>query len=122
MADSKQYIVLKQERGTVLISEDVITTIIENAVKDVVGVVGLSTKPESDIAEKVGRKGWSKGIRITVTEDNTLSVDCNINILYGQSVVSIAEAVQNAISSALESVTAVNTATINVNVCGIVRQ
>lgn len=122
MAENKQYIAQQQEQGTVLISEDVITTIIENAVKDVEGIVGLSVKPGADIADMIGKKSWGKGIKIVIAEDNTLSVDCNVNIGYGQSVVSIAIAVQNAVSSALESATGVRVAAVNVNVCGIIRQ
>lgn len=122
MAENKQYITQKQERGTVLISEDVITTIIQHAVQEVEGVVDLNTKPGSDIADMIGKKSWGKGIKIFIADDNSLSVDCNINIGYGQSVVTIATAVQNAINSALESVTGVNITAINVNVCGIIRQ
>ena len=122
MADNKQYITQKQDRGNVLISEDVISIIIQNAVKDVEGVVDLSVKPGSDIADKIGKKTWGKGIKITVAEDNSLSIDCNINIGYGQNVVAIAKTVQEAINSALESVMGVKVTSINVNVCGIIRQ
>lgn len=122
MADNKQYITQKQDRGTVLISEDVISIIIQNAVKDVEGVVDLSVKPGSEIADKIGKKTWGKGIKITVAEDNSLSIDCNINIGYGQNVVTIAKTVQEAINSALESVMGVKVTSINVNVCGIIRQ
>lgn len=122
MAENKQYITQAQERGNVLISEDVIATIIENAVKDVEGVVGLSVKPGADIADMIGKKTWGKGIKITITEENELSVDCNINIGYGQSVVAVAKSVQDAITGALESATGVNVNAVNINVCGIIRQ
>ena len=39
MAEYKQYITHAQENGNVLISEDVIATIVEHAVADVDGVV-----------------------------------------------------------------------------------
>ena len=45
MADNKQYVTQVQENGTVLISEDVITTIVMHAVEEVEGVVCLSAKP-----------------------------------------------------------------------------
>ena len=122
MAENKQYITQQQERGTILISEDVIATIIENAVKDVEGIVGLSVKPGADIADMIGKKSWGKGIKIIVAEDNTISVDCNVNVGYGQSVVSIANAVQDAVTSALESATGVSVTAVNINVCGIIRQ
>ena len=122
MAENKQYISQAQERGNVLISEDVIATIIENAIKDVEGVVGLSVKPGADIADMIGKKAWGKGIKITISDDNALSVDCNVNIGYGQSVVSVAKSVQDAVTGALESATGVNVSAVNINVCGIIRQ
>ena len=121
MAENKQYITNQQERGSVLISEDVIATIIENAVKDVEGVVGLSVKPGADIADMIGKKNWGKGIKISIAEDNSISVDCNLNVGYGQSVVAVAKAVQDAISAALESATGVLVSAVNINVCGIIR-
>jgi len=122
MADNKQYITQMQSNGSVMISEDVIATIIEHAVHEVEGVVGLSTKPGADIAELIGRKNWGKGMKITIAENNELRVDCNVIVVYGQSVVTVAKAVQDAICGALESMTGVKVAGVNVNICGISAQ
>lgn len=122
MADNKQYITQVQENGNVLISEDVIASIVVNAVSDVEGIVGLSVKPGSDIVEKIGKKAWAKGIKIIISQDNELSIDCNVNIGYGQSVVTVAKSVQEAVSSAVESTAGVKVTAVNVNVCGIIRQ
>ncbi len=122
MAESKQYIVQKQDNGSVQISEDVIASIVANAVGEVEGVVGLSTKPGADIADMIGKKNWGKGIKISIAENDTLTIDCNINVGYGQSVVAVAKSVQEAINSAVESATGVKITAINVNVCGIIRQ
>ena len=119
MAENKQYITQSQENGSVFISEDVLTTIVAHAVEEVEGVVGLNTKPGADIVEMIGKKNWGKGLKITVAEANTLSVDCNITIAYGQSVVSVAKAVQDSVTNALESMAGVKIDAVNVNVCGI---
>ena len=122
MAESKQYITQMQENGSVLISEDVIMTIVAHAIEEVEGVVGLNMKPGSDIIELIGKKGWGKGLRITIADDDSLVIDCNITVAYGQSVVAVAGAVQESVSNALESMAGVKINAINVNVCGIVRQ
>ena len=122
MAENKQYITQAQERGNVLISEDVIATIIENAIKDVEGVVGLSVKPGADIADMIGKKSWAKGLKITISQDNSLSIDCNVNVGFGQNVVAVAKSVQDAVVAAIESTAGVKVTAINVNVCGIIRQ
>ena len=122
MADNKQYITQIQDHGTVMISEDVITTIVAHTIAEVEGVAGLSTKPGADIAEMIGKKNWGKGMKITICEDDTLRVECNLILSYGQSVVAVAKAVQEAVTSALESTTGEKVACVNVNVCGIVRK
>ena len=110
-----EYITQVQENGNVMISEDVIATIMEQALTEVDGVV----KGGSDV---VGKKSWGKGIRITIAEDNSLALGCNIIVGYGESVINVANAVQEAITTAVESVTGVKVTDVNVNVCGIVRK
>ena len=122
MAENKQYITQNQANGAVMISEDVIATIVSHAIVEVDGVVGLDIKPGSDIAELIGKKNWGKGVKIAISEDNELSVDCNITVAYGHSVVDVAKAAQSAIFNAVESMTGTAISAINVNVCGIVRQ
>ena len=122
MADNKQYITQQQENGAVMISEDVIATIVANAVSDVEGIVGLNVKPGADIADKIGKKNWGKGMKISIGENDELTIDCNVNVGYGQSVVAVANAVQISVTSALESIANIKVAAVNVNVCGIIRQ
>lgn len=110
-----EYIKQSQDHGDVLISEDVIATIVEHTLTEVEGVVKGG-------AEVVGKKSWGKGIRITVGEDNALTLGCNIIVNYGESVINVAKNVQDAITTAVESVTGVRVADVHVNVCGIVRK
>lgn len=115
MAEYKQYITQTQENGNVMISEDVIATIVEHTLTEVEGVVKGG-------AEVVGKKSWGKGMRIAISEDNSLTIGCNIIVGYGESVINVAKNVQEAITTAVESVTGVTVSDVNVNVCGIVRK
>lgn len=110
-----EYITQAQENGNVLISEDVIAAIVDNTLTEVEGVV----KGGSEV---VGKKSWGKGVRITVAEDNSLALGCNIIVSYGESVINVAKNVQEAITTAVESVTGVTVTDVHVNVCGIVRK
>ena len=122
MADNKQYITQEQENGTVMISEDVIVTIVSQAISEVEGVVGMSTKPGADIIDLLGKKSWGKGVRVAFGQDNDITIDCNVVLAYGQSVVAVATLAQSAVTGAIESMTGIKVAAVNVNVCGIVRQ
>lgn len=122
MADNKQYITQVQENGNVMISEDVIGSIVAHAVGEVEGVVGLSVKPGADIAELIGKKNWGKGMKIVIADDESVTIDCNVVVAYGQNVVSVAAAVQQAVSAAVDSMSGIKVTAVNVNVCEIVRQ
>ena len=117
MAENKQYITQVQDNGTVMISEEVVAAIVTQAAKDVGGVVALGGKPGVD-----PKKLWSKDLKITITEANEVSVDCNIVIAYGSTVVAVAKAAQDAVCSAIESMTGIKPVSVNINVCGIARQ
>lgn len=122
MADNKAYITQVQENGSVMISEHVIATIVDHAINEVDGIVGLSTKPGADIAEMIGKKNWGKGLRITINENDEVYIDCNVVVAYGQSVVTVANSLQVAVTNAVESMTGIKVASVNVNVCGIAQQ
>ncbi len=119
MAENKQYITKAQEKGTVMISEDVIAAIVFNTINEVEGIIGLSTKPGADIADMIGKKTWGKGMKITIGENDELYIDCNVIVAYGHSVVTVAKTVQDALTAALESTTGVTVAAVNLNICGI---
>jgi len=122
MAENKQYITQNQDHGNIMISEDVIGAIVDHAVCEVEGVVSLSVKPGADIAELIGKRNWGKGLKVVIDEEQNLSIDCNIIVAYGQNIVNVAAAVQQAVSSAIESMTGVQISAVNVNICEIVRQ
>ena len=110
MADYKRYITQTQENGNVMISEDVVAAIAEGALAEVEGASLLR-----DL------KNWNKGMKILIAEDNAVSVSVNVSVTYGHSVVEVANAVQNVITSAVENMTGVQVAEVNVNICGIVK-
>ena len=122
MAEYKQYITQAEENGNVLISEDVVEVIAEHAVSEVEGAAGIYAKPGNEVAEFVGVTNWGKGLKIMIAEDNSVTIDADILICYGYSVVDVADSVQTAVASAVESMTGVKVHAVNVNVCGISRK
>ena len=110
MADYKRYITQTQENGNVMISEDVVAAIAENAVADVEGAALLR-----DL------KNWNKGMKIMIAEDNSVAVSVNVTVSYGHSVVNVANNVQSVITAAVENMTGVKVSEVNVNICGVVK-
>jgi uncharacterized alkaline shock family protein YloU len=122
MAEYKQYITQIQENGNVMISEDVIATIVAHALAEVDGIGSLGSKPGIVIADFAAKKNWSKSLKIQIAEDNSVSIHCSVMVAYGNSVVDVAAAVQQTVAANVESMTGVKVSGVDVNVCGIVRE
>ena len=123
MAEFKQYVTHVKDHGRILVSEDVISTLAINALTDIEGYAGLDVKPGADIVEFIGSKSnWGKGVKVIVSEEDGVTVECNIIIYFGFSVVEVASAVQGVVSNAICSIVGLDSINVNVNVCGIVRQ
>ena len=121
MAEYKQYITQIQENGNVMISEDVVATIVAHALAEVDGIGSMGSKPGITIADFAAKKNWSKSLKILIAEDNTVSIDCSIMVAYNYSVVDVASAVQQTVTANVQNMTGVKVNVVNVNVCGIVR-
>ena len=122
MAEYKQYITQIQENGNVMISEDVIATIVAHALAEVDGIGSLGSKPGIGVADFDVKKHWSKSLKILIAEDNNVSIDCSVMVAYGNSVVDVAAAVQQNVTANVESMTGVKVNVVNVNICGIIRK
>lgn len=122
MAEYKQYITQSEENGNVLISEDVVAVIAEHAVSEVEGAAGIYAKPGNEVADLIGVKNWGRGLKILIAEDNSVTIDMDILIHYGYSVVDVADNVQSAVAAAVESMTGVKVSAVNINVSGISRK
>ena len=119
MAENKEYYTQEMENGSIRISEDVVASVTGMAVLEVEGVCGLSSSIGTDIAEMLGMKTLSKGVRLSTTETGALRIDCDVVSKFGQNIFELAKNVQENVKSSVESVTGLRVAEVNVTVCGI---
>lgn len=119
MAENKEYYTQESEGGSIQISEEVVASVAAMAVLDVDGVCGLSGNIGTDIAEMLGKKTLTKGIRLIPGEGDSIRIDCNVVAKYGQPVFQLAQAVQENVKTSVESVTGITVSQCNVNICGI---
>ena len=121
MAENREYLTRAEENGSISIAEDVVAAIAEHAVSEVEGAAGIYAKPGNEVADLIG-KNWGRGLKIQIAENNSVAIDMDILIHYGYSVVDVADAVQTAVASAVESMTGVKVTAVNINVSGISRK
>jgi uncharacterized alkaline shock family protein YloU len=119
MNENKEYISQIQDNGSLHISEEVIASIAGLAVMEVEGVCGLGNSTSLELSEILGKKNLSKGIRISVSEENEVALDCTIMVKLGYNIKEVATAAQNAVASHVESVSGLRVSAVNVTVAGI---
>lgn len=118
MSDSKEYVSQTLENGSIHISEEVIASIAAMAAQDVEGVYGLGASVGSDLG-KLKKKNVTKDVRVEISEDDEISIDCYIIVLYGHSVVEVAKSVQEIVTSTVASTTGRIVRDVNVSIGGI---
>ena len=112
------YISCKAENGSINISEDVISTMVRTAITEIDGVAGISNTAGAELAELIGIKTVSKGIKVQIVDD-TIKVDAVILVRYGCNIVNVAKEVQNSVTKAVQAITGIDKAEVNVHVSGV---
>jgi uncharacterized alkaline shock family protein YloU len=101
--------------GKVRIADDVFAVIAGTAALEVEGVAGLAGHLAEDIAEKLGRRYLGKGVTIKV-ENNAVSITTDISVKSGVKIQDIGREVQDKIKNAVETMTGLTVAEVNVSV------
>ena len=104
--------------GTIRIADEVVSIIAGLAAKEVEGVAGMSGGIAGGIAEILGRKNFSKGVKVEVGEKEA-AIDLYIIVKYGVRIPDIALNVQEAVKAAIENMTGLSTVEVNVHVQGV---
>lgn len=106
------------EKGSIKISDDVISVIAGLAATEVEGVAGMSGGVVGDITEILGRKNLSKGVKVAVNDKN-VTVDLYIIVDYGVRIPEVAWNIQENVKKAIENMTGLSVTDVNIHVQGV---
>lgn len=106
------------EVGEVKIAPEVVNVIASLAATEVKGVASMSGGFTDDIAEKFGMKSSNKGIKVQIGEEQ-VSIDLFLVIEYGYRIPEVAWEVQQNVKKAVETMTGLKVAEVNIHVQGI---
>lgn len=120
MADGREYVSRPDELGNIHISEEVLAVIAAAAALEVEGVGSLSANLGSDLAELLGKKNLSRGVHISMNEEEGVCVNVSILIRFGYTIPDVAKAVQSAVYTAIENTSGLNVECVNVHVGGVI--
>ena len=105
----------KTEMGHIQIAPEVIEIIAGLATVEVDGVAGMSGGFASGVAELLGRKNLSKGVKVEVGQREA-AVDVSIVVEYGRRIPEVASEIQTNVKNAIESMTGLSVVEVNVHI------
>lgn len=118
MADSKAYWTSDGDQGSVRISEDVIASIAAIAASEVPGVGNLYSGIGTNVAEFLGKKNLSKGVKVEFQGD-VVEIEISFLAEFGYHIREVSKQVQEAVRVSIESMTGMRTGAVNINIGGL---
>ena len=109
---------LNSEIGTIRIADEVVSIVAGLAATEIDGVASMSGGIAGGIAEVLGKKNFSKGVKVDVGEEEA-SIDLSIIARYGTRIPDVAWAVQENVKKAVEEMTGLKVQKVNVHVQGV---
>ena len=109
---------LQDNRGEIVIADEVIAVITGLAAMEVEGVASLAGNATRELISKIGIKTLSKGVKVDVLED-VVTVDATLNLKYGYNIKAVSAKVQEKVKAAIENMTGLTVADVNIRVAGI---
>jgi uncharacterized alkaline shock family protein YloU len=104
--------------GEVQIADEVVAIIAGLAATEVEGVASMAGNITNELISKLGMKNLSKGVRVEVFENN-VNVELALNLDYGYSIPKTSEMVQERVKTAIENMTGLNVAEVNIRIAGV---
>ncbi|HEX2946432.1 MAG TPA: Asp23/Gls24 family envelope stress response protein [Clostridia bacterium] len=106
------------EIGAIKITDEVVAIIAGIAAMEVPGVTGMSGGIAGGIAEALGRKNLSKGVKVEVGEKEA-AIDLYIIVDYGYRIPDVAWSIQEKVKHAVEDMTGLNVVEVNIHIQGV---
>ena len=109
---------LPSELGVVKIADEVVSIVAGLAAADIEGVASMSGGIAGGIAEVLGRRNLSKGVKVEVGSEDA-KIDIFIIVKYGVRIPDVAWDIQEAVKKAVETMTGLKVTHVNVHVQGV---
>lgn len=104
--------------GAVQIADDVVAMIASLATREVEGVSAMAGNMTGELMSKVGIKNMKKGVKVDILE-KTVTVDLAVTVEYGYNIPATCQKVQAKVKSAIENMTGLNVADVNIRIAGV---
>ena len=100
---------LQNERGFIIITDDVFTILTGDAATNCFGVKGMTVRSVTDgLVHLLKRESMGKGVHITFNDDNTISIELHIAVDQGVNIHVICESIMDRVRYQVTKGTGVN--------------
>ena len=104
--------------GEVKIADEVVAIIAALAATEVDGVASMAGNITNEVIGKLGIKNLSKGVKVDVLE-GVFTVSLELNLKYDYSIMEVTKKVQEKVKNAVENMTGLEVADVNIKVAGV---
>ena len=105
-------------KGEIKIADEVVAIIAALAATEVEGVASMAGNITNELIGKLGMKNLSKGVKVDVLE-GIVTVSLALNLKYNYSIVEVSARVQEKVKNAIENLTGLEVADVNIKVAGV---
>ena len=105
-------------KGEIKIADEVVAIIAALAATEVEGVASMAGNITNELIGKLGMKNLSKGVKVDVLE-GIVTVSLALNLKYNYSIVEVSARVQEKVKNAIENMTGLEVADVNIKVAGV---
>lgn len=105
-------------KGEIKIADEVVAIIAALAATEMEGVASMAGNITNELIGKLGMKNLSKGVKVDVLE-GIVTVSLALNLKYNYSIVEVSARVQEKVKNAIENMTGLEVADVNIKVAGV---
>ena len=105
-------------KGEIKIADEVVAIIAALAATEVEGVASMAGNITNELIGKLGMKNLSKGVKVDVLE-GIVTVSLALNLKYNYSIVEVSARVQEKVKNAIENMTGLEVADVNITGAGV---
>ena len=105
-------------KGEIKIADEVVAIIAALAATEVEGVASMAGNITNELIGKLGMKNIYKGVKVDVLE-GIVTVSLELNLKYNYSIVEVSARVQEKVKNAIENMTGLEVADVNIKVAGV---
>ncbi len=109
---------LDDNLGQIVVEDEVVAVIAGLAAMEVEGVSSTAGNATKDIISKLGKKTLSKGVNVDILE-GVVTIAMVLNLKYGYNIMDISGKVQEKVKVAVENMTGLKVADVNIRVAGV---